>query len=548
MDTKDRLKSRMRENRTYGSEEGRRQQCQLSTQQKMTTQTSNAEMVTISRAEYEELRGLVQWLMEQLRIIKSRQFGSQSEKSSEQVEEQLSLLFDEAEAWIATEENQAATTVRAHTRERKSGNVRDILPEHIDVIEVEHTLPEEERVCPQCGETMQPIGKEVQESLEFIPAKAILKRDIYITYACENCKKNDVSTPIMNTPKDVALIPGGYAAPEAVAYIAVQKFVMGSPLYRQEQEWNRQGVMLSRQTMSNWLIYCSDNYALPVYLELKSGLKKHDLLHADETELQVLHETDRTAAQKSYMWLYRTSGDAVHPVVLYEYAPGRGQEYPNAFLEGFHGYLQTDGYSGYHSLEGVTHVGCWAHVRRYFNDACRAAPKGKRSPTAEQGVAYCTQLFKLEQEFKDLSPEERKQQRLEWEKPVLDAMLAWANTRNAAPKSALGKALTYLKNQWPYLNNYLLDGRIELSNNRAERSIKPFVISRKNFLFANTARGAKSSAVLFSLIETAKEDGLDPYRYLAWLFSEAPKLSQTDPDWASKLLPWNAPESCCPAQ
>ena len=339
-----------------------------------------------------------------------------------------------------------------------------------------------------------------------------------------------------------------YAAPEAVAYIAVQKFVMGSPLYRQEQEWNRQGLMLSRQTMSNWLIYCSDNWGLPVYLALKAEEMKHDLLHADETELQVLHETNRTAQQKSYMWLYRTSGDAEHPIVLYDYAPGRGQEYPNAFLEGFHGYLQTDGYSGYHGLKGVTHVGCWARARRKFDEACRAMPKGKRSPTAEQGVAYCTQLFELEKEFRDLTPEERKKQRLERGKPILDAMLAWANTRNAAPKSALGKALTYLKNQWPYLNSYLLDGRIELSNNRAERSIKPFVISRKNFLFANTARGAKSSAVIFSLIETAKENGLDPYRYLTWVFTEAPRLSQSDPGWASKLLPWNAPETCQPAK
>ena len=207
------------------------------------------------------------------------------------------------------EEKQAATKVKEHTRSRKSGNVRDILPESIEVVEVEHTLPEEERACPQCGETMQPIGKEVQESLEFIPAKAILKRDIYYTYACENCKKNDISTPIVKTPKDAVLIP------------------------------------ISR-------------------------------------------------------WLYRTGGDAEHPIVLYDYAPGRGQEYPNAFLKGFHGYLQTDGYSGYHGLKGVTHVGCWAHARRKFDEACRAMPKGKRSPTAEQGVAYCTQLFELEKELK----------------------------------------------------------------------------------------------------------------------------------------------------
>ena len=157
------------------------------------------------------------------------------------------------------------------------------------------------------------------------------------------------------------------------------------------------------------------------------------------------------------------------------------------------------------------------------------------------------QLFELEKEFKDLSPEERKKQRLEREKPVLDAMLAWVNTRNAAPKSALGKALTYLKNQWTYLNNYLLDGRIELSNNRAERSIKPFVISRKNFLFANTARGAQSSAALFSLIETAKENELDPYRYLTWLFAEAPRLSLTDPSGLPNCCHGTRPQPADPS-
>ena len=229
---------------------------------------------------------------------------------------------------------------------------------------------------------------------------------------------------------------------------------------------------------------------------------------------------------------------------MYEYQPGRGQKYPQAFLSGFHGYLQTDGYSGYHDLEGVTPVGCWAHVRRKFVEAQRATSKGYRSPTADQGVAYCTKLFQLEQKFANLSPEERKEQRLIQEKPVLDAMLAWANTRTAAQKSKLGEALTYLKNQWESLTNYLLDGRIELSNNRAERSIKPFVIARKNFLFANTPLGARSSAVIFSLIETAKENGLDPYRYLCFILREAPSLSKDDPEWPQKLLPQNAPENC----
>ena len=343
--------------------------------------------------------------------------------------------------------------------------------------------------------------------------------------------------------KEPALIPGSFASAEAVAHFAVQKFVMGSPLYRQEQEWNRQGFQISRQAMSNWMLRSAEDWLTPVYDELHKRLLQHDLLHADETELQVLHEEGRDAKAKSYMWLYRTSGDAKHSIVLYEYAPGRGQEYPKAFLNGFHGYLQTDVYSGYNGVDGAIHVGCWAHARRKFDEALRAVQKGKRSPTAEHGVAYCSQLFKLEEKLKDLSPEGRKAKRQE-QKKVLDAMLAWANTRSAAPKSKLGEALNYLKNQWSTLIVYLEDGHIELSNNRAERSIKPFVISRKNFLFANTAKGAQDSAVMFSLIETAKENGLDPYRYLAWVLNEAPKRSSNNTAWAAMLLPQNAPQNC----
>jgi len=183
-------------------------------------------------------------------------------------------------------------------------------------------------------------------------------------------------------------------------------------------------------------------------------------------------------------------------------------------------------------------------VRRKFNDALEVSGKGKKSPTAAQGVAYCTQLFKLEEQWKDLMPEERQKKRSEQAKPVLDAILAWSKTRTAAPKSKLGIALNYLKSQWPTLTTYLQDGRIELSNNRAERSIKPFVISRKNFLFANTTNGAQSCAVLFNLIETAKENGLAPCRYLTWVLKEAPKRSVSDPNWPQTLIPQNAPPDC----
>lgn len=437
--------------------------------------------------------------------------------------------------------------VAAHVRRRHSGSVRDILPDHIEEKVVEHYLPEEQLICPQCGESMVEIGTEVHESLELVPAKAILRKDVYYTYACKSCEKNDISTPIIKTLKEKVIIPGSFASPEAVAHIMTQKFVMGSPIYRQEQELNRMGIQLSRQTMSNWILRCAKDWLKPVYDELHRQLLQREVLHADETTLQVLKEPGKKAQSKSYMWLYRTSGDTDNPIVLYEYQPSRGQEYPKAFLKGFTGYLHTDGYSAYHSLpESITVVECWAHLRRKFDEAVNSLPKGKRtaSSTAVMGQAYCTKLFQLEKELAKLTPKERFKERLERENPVIEAMFAWAETRHAAPKSALGKALEYLKNQKPYLMNYLKDERLELSNNRAERSIKPFVIDRKNFLFVNTPNDAQGSAIIFSLIETAKEHHLDPYRYLTYVLKTAPNLDQSDSKWIIPLLPENAPDNC----
>lgn len=509
------------------------------------SETSNTETVTISRAEYESLLNQNEWLMQQLRLLRQQKFGSSSEKASDTVMEQLSLLFDEAEAF--TQQEAKETKVAAHVRRRNSRSVRDILPNNMEEKVIEHRLPADQLNCPQCGESMVEIGTELHESLELVPAKAILRKDVYYTYACKKCEKNDISTPIIKTPKEKVIITGSFASPEAVAYIMTQKFVMGSPIYRQEQELNRMGIQLSRQTMSNWILRCANDWLKPIYDELHQQLLQRKVLHADETTLQVLKEPGKKAQSKSYMWLYRTSGDTDNPIVLYEYQQTRGQEHPKAFLKGFTGYLHTDGYSAYHSLsDHITVVGCWAHLRRKFDEAVNSLPKGKRTAgsTAVIGQAYCTQLFKLEQQFAKLTPEERFKQRLEQEKPVMEAMFAWAETRHAAPKSALGKALQYLKNQKPYLMNYLKDERLELSNNRAERSIKPFVIDRKNFLFANTPNGAQGSAIIFSLIETAKEHHLDPYRYLTYVLKTAPNLDQSDSEWIKPLLPQNAPDDC----
>ena len=519
--------------------------------------TSNAETVTVSRAEYEEfqaqrerisaLEKQIEVLMEALRLARHKQFGASSEKSEEPLAEQLSFLFNEAEVFAGEKkaEDENVTVVAAHKRHKKHEYALDTIPEGIETKQVEHRLEEEDLVCPQCGDTMTEIGKEVVRTLEIIPAQTIVREDIYYTYACKSCSESadeGCETPIKKAPREKNIIPGSFATPEAIAHIMTQKFVMGSPLYRQEQELNRKGIQLSRQTMSNWILKAAEEYLQPVYAQLHKELLKRDILHADETTLQVLHEPGKAPQSESYMWLYRTSGDTDKPIVLYEYQPGRGAKHPKEFLAGYTGYLHTDGYAGYHDLgEDITVVGCWAHARRKFDEAVKSLPKGKiKGSSASQGLTYCNLLFGIEQEISELSAEERHKQRLKQAKPVLDAMFAWANSRTAAPKSALGKAFHYLKEQWPYLTNYLKDGRLEISNNRAERSIKPFVIDRKNFLFANTPRGATGSAVMFSLIQTAIENRLDPYKYLTWLLKQAKDADLAEEN-VRDLLPWNAP-------
>ena len=509
----------------------------------------------IPRAEYDallsenaELNKKLDFLMGQLRLLKHKTFGASSEQASEQLVGQLSLIFNEAEAWMPKGEQPPVenTTVAAHTRKKHSNHLDGVLPEGIAVEVVEHGIPEDERVCSVCGTVMEQIGKETVRTLILRPATATIREDVYYTYGCPKCKTDAAETPIWKTERLPSVIPGSFDSPEAIAHIMVQKFVMASPLYRQEQEWNRSGIQLSRQTMSNWLLRASEDWLKPIYEEMHRRLVCEKVLHADETTLQVLKEPGKSAQSKSYMWLYRTGSCSDHPMVLYEYRPDRKASHAARFLEGFSGWLHADGYSGYHSLpEQIRVVGCWAHLRRKFDEAVKSLPKKDQADSAAlQGQAYCSKLFSMEQELRELPPEERYSQRLQRSKPVMDALLAWASTNKAAPKSALGKALYYLKEQWPYLIRVLEDGRLELSNNLAERSIKPFVIGRKNFLFANTPRGAQGSAVVYSMIETAKANGLDPYRYLTWVLRTAPGMGHGSPDWAAKLLPEYAPDAC----
>ena len=509
--------------------------------------TSNTEMVTISRAEYEEMQGKIQWLTEQLILKKKKMFGTSSEQLDQMVMDQFAHLFNEAEGWDRAS-YEPATKVKSHTRKRRTGSVEDVIPEGTPVEVVEHHLPEEERICAVCGTEMVEIGKEIRRTLQMEPARFWVREDRYYTYACKNCEQETGETVVECASRKPSVLPGSFASPSAIAHIATQKYVMYSPLYRLEQEFERMGLKLTRQTMSNWLLHAAEDWLNPIYDVLRRQLCQHQVLHGDETTLQVLREKDKSATSKSYMWLYRTSGDAEHPIVLYEYQPNRKAEHAERFLKGFSGWLHADGYQGYHKLPSpIRVVGCWAHARRKFDEALNTVPKEQQQTSKPaEALCYFAKLFHMEQEFAEFPAEGRYTKRLEQEKPILEALLAWANDLKdkTASKSALGKALHYLIEQWPYLIRYLEDGRLELSNNRAERSIKPFVMGRKNWLFANTPAGAQSSAVIYSLIETAKENRLDPYRYLLWVLSHAPGLAQSENEWAEKLTPACAPAEC----
>ena len=507
------------------------------------------ETVTIPRTEYEEMKAQLQYLMEQLRLGKYRQFGTSSEKSEYDLD-QINL-FNEAEVYAEPlTAEPALTEVEKHYR-KKRRELPGNLPEDLPVEVVEHRLPDDQQNCPACEGPLHEMGKEVvRRELKLIPASAVIVEHVRYAYACRNCEKTDVSVPVVKAPVPAAMIKGSFASPEAVAHIMTQKFVMGVPLYRQEQEWKRQDLLLSRQTMSNWLLRCSENLLEPVYDALKKKLLARNVLHADETVVQVLREPGRAAQTKSYMWLYRSSGDADIPIVLMEYQQGRGSEHPTKFLEGFVGYLHTDGYKVYHKLpQNIVVVGCWAHARRKFHEALELIPKDQRDGTGPFiGKRFCDRLFAIERQLAPLSPEDRHQKRQELAKPVLDDFFAWLNFQyRRTTKNAFGRAVHYAVDEWKYLERYLLDGRLEISNNRAERSIKPFVIDRKNFLFANTPAGARSSAVIFSIIETAKENGLNPFEYLTFLFHALPGNPDEPID---DFLPGGmlAPERClCPA-
>lgn len=476
-----------------------------------------------------ELSAMVKHFQELFKLGQHHRFGASSEKAADYG--QMSLFGnDQPVAPPAAEsETEEITYIRRRPKGKREADLSK-LPLEV----VEHELADEERHCPECGRVMQPFGADTRDEIKIIPAQVIHVQHRCHVYKCGDCAKTAEKTPIVKATMPEPIIKGSVASASAVAYIMTQKHLMHLPFYRLEQDFQRQGVFLNRQNMCNWSMQASEEWLRPIYERLRTRLLAHDCLHGDETTLQVLKELGKTPQQKSYMWLYRTSGESKTPVVYYEYQPSRAGEHPESFLKGWRGYLHTDGYSAYHNLDGVTVIGCWAHVRRKFNDAFKVA--GAPDSPAKIGLDFCTHLFTLEKTFADLSPEKRLEARWLKLKPVADVFFEWAQSVNVPPKLAISRAIGYALNQRRFLENIFLDGRLELSNNRAERSIKPFVMGRKNWLFCDSVGGAKASAIAFSIIETAKENGLKPFEYLRFLLETLPNATSNQLD---DLLPWS---------
>jgi transposase len=481
-----------------------------------------------------------QWLKEQLGLAKHRLFAPSTEKTPTGQE---AMLFNEAEANAAPEVSEPIHETITYTRKKYAGQ-RDLNLSGLPVEEIEYRLSEDEQVCPACQGHLHEMGADVRTEIKVVPATLTVVKHICFKYACRYCQNNAIKTPIKPAPMPATAFPNSLASPSAVAYILCQKFVEASPLYRQQANLERMGFTLSRQTMANWMI-AGARWLDKIFARMAYHLKERDIAHADETTLQVLKEEGRDAQAESYMWLFRSGRDGP-PIVLFEYQPTRAGEHPRKFLKGFSGFLNVDGYVGYEGIPGVTLVGCWAHARRKFVEAVNVVPAAARkkgdSP-AQVGLGFCDALFRIERDLRDVTPEERMAARQERSVPILEKFRVWLDDMQgkSLPKSVFGAALTYCRNQWVKLTNFLLDGRLEIDNNRSERAIKPFVIGRKNWLFSNTPGGARSSAVIYSLVETAKENGLNPLPYLTYLFEQLPNINLKSTEALDLLLPWAEP-------
>ena len=492
------------------------------------------------KTENDELRRKLEHMNEVFANAQQARFGQSSEKSSYVLGKEQFSLFNEAEQVQEPKEVEPGPdTVMVEAHERKKKRSQAELLNNLPEEEVLLELPEAQRICSQCGGTLKPIGKKfLRHEMQIIPKQIKLLAYYAVTYACDHCEKDTGFANIIGVKPPVPLMKHSLASPSTVAYIMTQKYVDGLPLARQEKIWAREGVSLSRATMANWIIQCSQTWLKPLYKHMKQELLTHSVIHADETVVQVLKEDGKTATSESRMWLYASAALLRHQVRIFEYQPDRSGKRPESFLKGFEGALVTDGYAGYNRVTKVTHCGCWAHAKRKWREAM---PKGATVKTSKAAVGfqYCSKLFSAESKCAVYEPKYRLEYRRNVELPILEEYFAWLKTLDPEKGSKLEEAVRYSLNQKQQLSAFIDNGEIPISNNLAENAIRPFALGRKNWLFCDTTKGAESSAIVYSLVESAKANGIEPFAYLQHVLVNMPYLGKSlSHEDLESLMPW----------
>lgn len=505
--------------------------------------TSSLKKIIVEQyREYQKVQEKINHLEEMVRLLKNELFGRKSEIRREPDASQLHL-FAPSDAPAAPEPSEDIV-IETHARKKRG---RKPLPADLPRKEIVHDIPEEEKRCA-CGAELVRFGQEECEKLDYTPAKLLVICHIRPKYACKNCEGvEDPGPTVRIAPPVVQLIPKSIATEGLLAHVAVSKFADGLPLYRQQKIFARSGVELSRATLAGWLIQASGK-CLPILELLKNEIRSGPLINIDESPLQVLKEPGRSNTTKSYMWVF-CGGCPDQRAVVYQYHPTRSGQVPLDFLGDYKGYVQSDAFAGYDQVgrkDGIVHVGCFVHVRRKFMDVVKTKKKnrGGKAPLrglSDEAIDIIGNLYKIEKYAKQerLSYDEVYELRQRESKPILDNFKLWleANQPLTPPEGLLGKAIQYALNHWEKLIVYIEDGRLSPDNNVAENAIRPFVVGRKNWLFAGAPKGAEASAAFFTLIETAKANGHEPYAYLRHIFEKLP-LSESRDDYKA-LLPWN---------
>ena len=486
-----------------------------------------------------EAQDYIQHMIEQLVLARHRQFGASSEQMPGQAR-----LFDEAEALAqSSTEAEDIAPVPAQTQPSDQGKdssskktvrgKRGPLPADLPRVDVIHDVATAERTCA-CGTPMVEIGEDVSEQLDIVPMQVRVLRHIRKRYGCPVSIHAPLTAALPPQP-----LPKSNASADFLAMLLTVKFVDGLPLTRFGKVLDRHGVPVPIQTLARWVIGTAQ-VLQPLFNLMRDALLDGALIHLDETVVQVLKEKDRKPTSNSYMWV-QTGGPPDKPVVLFDYDRSRGGGVPVRLLQGWRGYLMTDGYDGYNQLakiEGIERLVCWAHVRRRYVEAAKVQPKGKRG-RADEALAMIGKLYRIERDHKDATDCTRLLARQQRSVPVLAELHGWMvkTLPIVTPKSALGTALSYMRDYWSMLTRYTERGDLPIDNNRCENAIRPFVLGRRAWLFSDTPAGANASAVIYSVVETAKANGVEPYTWLRGVLRDVPAAKTVEE--VEALLPWN---------